>query len=339
MNQHINVGIVGATGLVGEVFLQLLEERNFPVGELRLFASEKSNGLTRSFCEKQVPVQSLKADSFNGLHLVFFSSGDDISKEWAPKAIEAGAFAIDNSAAFRMHPQVSLIVPEVNAAQIPKAPAIIANPNCSTIQLVMALHPLAQDFGLESVHVATYQSVSGAGKAAQLELVDQTKQWLNGDPESEIVPSALPHQIAFNCIPQIGSFDASGFCSEETKIMQETRKILNLPELSVSAFTVRIPGWNAHSEAAWVRLKKSTDLSQVLGSLKKQKGLKLEERWAQNQYPMAAKVSGHDDIEVGRVHQDPNNPHTWIMWIVGDNLRKGAALNGIQIAELIFGAL
>ena len=336
MKPQINIGIVGATGLVGEVFLQLLEERGFPVGELRLFASERSNGLTRQFSGKNIPVQSLKPGCFNGLQLVFFSSGDEISKEWAPQAVSAGAYAVDNSAAFRMHPQVPLVVPEVNGAQIPKQPAIIANPNCSTIQLVLALNPLAQDFGLESVHVATYQSVSGAGKAAQIELVDQTKQWLNGDPESEIKAQNLPHQIAFNCVPQIGSFDSSGFCSEEIKIMHETRKILNLPQLMVSAFTVRIPSWNAHSEAAWVKLKKTVDLPQVVNSLKQQKGVQLEEGWKQSHYPMAISASGRDEVFVGRVHQDPNNPQTWLMWIVGDNLRKGAALNGLQIADLIF---
>lgn len=336
MTRSINIGLVGATGLVGEAFLQLLDERKFPVGELRLFASDKSQGQTKSFQGKTLPVRTLSPGCFQGLQLVFFSSGDDISQEWAPRAVEAGAFAIDNSAAFRLRPQVPLVVPEVNGHLIPQEPAIIANPNCSTIQLVLALHPLRRDFGLESVQVATYQAVSGAGRAAQMELVDQIRQWLDGDPESALRAEALPHPIAFNCIPQIGSFDNQGFSSEESKIMQESRKILGDSALKISAFTVRIPAWNAHSEAVWVHLKKAVTETDILHSLHQQKGLEIENDWKQSRYPMAMTSSGQDAVAVGRIHADPADPHTWILWIVGDNLRKGAALNGLQIADLIF---
>lgn len=332
MSRTLNVGIVGATGMVGEVFLNILEERKFPIGTLKLFASDRSKGQTRSFNGKQIAIDTLTADGFKGLDLVFFSSGDDISKEWAPIAVKAGAVAIDNSAAFRSDPDKILCVPEVNGHLLPKAgtPALIANPNCSTIQLVLALNPLRKDFGLESVHVATYQAVSGAGKDGQSELQSQTKAWSEGaNPPS---PQTFPHSIAMNCIPQIGSFDAQGFCSEEVKIMSETKKILGDNSFRVSAFTVRIPAWNVHSEAAWVRLKKSPDRKKILMSLSSQPGLKIHE----DKYPTALEYDGKDPVGVGRIHQDPEDPQTWLMWIVGDNLRKGAALNGLQIAERIF---
>jgi aspartate-semialdehyde dehydrogenase len=329
----LNVGIVGATGMVGEVFLELLSERNFPVEDLRLFASENSKGQTRDFKNKKIPVQVLAEGCFKGLDLVFFSSGDDISKEWAPKAVADGAYAIDNSGAFRMHDGTSLVVPEVNGHLLeqPRSARIIANPNCSTIQLVVALSPLMSDFGLESVHVASYQAVSGAGKAGQDELMTQTKAL--AAEKNPPAPQTFPHVIAMNAVPQIGSFNDQGFCSEEVKIMNETKKILGRGDFRVSAFTVRIPAWNAHSEAVWVRLKKSVTRDQVISSLKKQNGLVVEDG---AKYPTAAEYDGKDPVAVGRIHQDPEDPQTWMMWVVADNLRKGAALNGIQIAERIF---
>ncbi|MBX3020816.1 MAG: aspartate-semialdehyde dehydrogenase [Bdellovibrionales bacterium] len=332
MSRTLNVGIVGATGMVGEVFLNLLEERKFPVGKLKLFASSRSQGQTRRFQGIDVEVETLSVAGFHGLDLVFFSSGDDISKEWAPIAVKAGAVAVDNSAAFRTDPDKILCVPEVNGHLLPKAgtPALIANPNCSTIQLVMALNPLRKDFGLESVHVATYQAVSGAGRDGQNELESQTKAWSEGvNPPS---PQVFPHSIAMNCIPQIGSFNSDGYCSEEVKIMRETKKILGDNSVRVSAFTVRIPAWNAHSEAAWVRLKKAVPREEVLMSLRSQQGLVVKE----DHYPHALEFSGKNPVAVGRVHEDLDDPQTWLMWIVADNLRKGAALNGIQIAERIF---
>ncbi len=333
MMRNLNVGVVGATGVVGEVFLQLLEERKFPVGHLKLFASERSSGQTRKFKSKDIPVEVLSADGFNGLDLVFFSSGDDISKEWAPLAIKAGAVAVDNSAAFRMDDNSPLIVPEVNG-DLCKSAKLIANPNCSTIQLAVALNPLRKDFGLESVHVATYQAVSGAGRVGQEELHRQTESWTKGEDAPS--PQVFPHPIAMSCIPQIGSFDANGFCSEEMKIMRETKKILRDSTFRISAFTVRIPAWNAHSEAVWVRLKKAATRDQLLKSLSSQAGLVVEDDPSQSHYPTAAKMNGTNPVAVGRIHQDLEDPQTWLLWIVSDNLRKGAALNGIQIAERIF---
>lgn len=331
----INVGVVGATGLVGEIFLKLLAERNFPVRELRLFASENSSGHTRIFNGQSVPVQSLRPNCFDGLDLVFFSSGDDISKEWAPKASQAGAWAIDNSAAFRMDPAVALVVPEVNFTDVEaKSNRIIANPNCTTIQLVVALKPLLNKFGLERVQLASYQAVSGAGKLAQAELVAQMSAFAQ---QTELPPAqTLPHQILNNCIPQIGSFNADGFCSEEVKVMQETRKILNLPTLAVSVFTVRVPVMNSHSEAVWVELEKTATAQQVRDCLRNSPGIEIIDESQSARYPLATLAAGRDPVFVGRVAMDPARERTARLWIVADNLRKGAALNGIQIAEKLF---
>lgn len=332
----IRIGVVGATGVVGETFMQLLDERDFPVGELRLFASENSLGRTRAFKGDDLPVQTLQEGCFAGLDLVFFSSGDDISKTWAPKAVAARAFAVDNSAAFRMDRDVALVVPEINADLLPpkNKPAIIANPNCSTIQLVVALQPLAKRFGLTAVRVASYQSVSGAGRAGIEELLTTTRRAMDGeDAETSAV---FPKPIAFNCVPQIGGFNADGFCSEEVKIMKETCKIMRL-DIPVSAFTVRVPTLNAHAEAVWATLGTNVeDRRQVEECLSAGAGLKLIRDDAGSAYPTQKLAAGTDPVYVGRVHRDLHDPKTWLLWVVSDNLRKGAALNGIQIAERIF---
>lgn len=334
MKNSLKVGVVGATGMVGEVFLRLLEERRFPIDELRLFASERSDGLSRTVAGQSIKVEKLSKERLSGLDLVFFSSGDDVSKEWAPIAVELGAVAVDNSAAFRMDSSVPLVVPEVNGHLLKNTKGqLIANPNCSTIQLVMALKPLLKNFGLESVHVATYQAVSGAGKAGQEELKNQLVQWLEG---SSPTPQTFPHPIAMNCIPQIGSFQPNGFCTEELKIMHESKKILEDHSFRISAFTVRVPAWNSHSEAVWIRLKKVADKQKILASLNSQTGLQVQDNLAANDYPLALQLDKNDPVAVGRIHQDLDDPQTWLMWIVSDNLRKGAALNGLQIAERIF---
>lgn len=334
--QMLNIGVVGATGIVGQEFMKLLTERRFPVEELRLFASEQSVGTTISFRDQNIAVQALKPKCFDGLDLVFFSSGDDVSKEWVPVAVQAGAFAVDNSAAFRMNPEVSLIVPEVNSHCLPAVskPAPIANPNCSTIQLVVALNPIAKAFGLENVRVASYQSVSGAGKAGTEELLQQTKAHVNG--QTSPAPATFPHSIAFTNIPQIGGFDENGFCSEERKIMSETRKILELPKLKISAFTVRTPTLNAHSEAVWFTLSNDVTRTDLINCLKRAPGIVVEDDPHSSKYPLNSVASGKDGVFVGRLHRDLDDPKTWMMWVVSDNLRKGAALNGIQIAEQIF---
>ncbi|MEN0057904.1 MAG: aspartate-semialdehyde dehydrogenase [Bdellovibrio sp.] len=334
MKRKLKVGVVGATGMVGKTFMEILGERQFPIEELRPFASENSLGKSIELQGKAWPVQVLKEDCFEGLDLVFFSSGDDISKEWAPQAVRAGAFAIDNSAAFRMDPEKILVVPEVNGDLVNKfsKPQIIANPNCSTIQLVVALKPLQERFGLEEVRVSTYQAVSGAGQGGYDELLQQTSQHESTAHEAK----TFPHTILFNCIPQIGSFNDEGFCSEEVKIMKETRKILAQPQLKVSAFTVRIPALNAHSEAVWVTLQKEAHREEVIAALREFDGVVVQDEPQKSVYPLARDVSGKDPVYVGRVHCDPENPKMWMMWVVSDNIRKGAALNGIQIAEKIF---
>ncbi|NQZ02709.1 MAG: aspartate-semialdehyde dehydrogenase [Bdellovibrionales bacterium] len=331
-----NVGVVGATGMVGEVFLQLMLDREFPVKELRLFASESSKGKIVQWNDQEISLKVLEDGCFDGLDVVFFSSGDSISKEWAPKAVEAGAFAIDNSAAYRMDDNTPLVVPEVNSDLIPTKdkPSIIANPNCSTIQLVVALKPLAEAFGLEKVNVSTYQAVSGAGKSAQGELVEQLTDILN--QEDDIYVDQFAQPIAFNAIPQIGSQTGGGFFTEETKIMNETKKILGLPELKVSAFCVRIPSLNGHSEAAWVTLGKSVERSELVSCLNSAEGIEFFDTEEPKELPTVAHLDDTDPVWVGRLHQDPSQDNTWMMWVVADNIRKGAALNGIQIAEKIF---
>lgn len=326
----LKVGLVGATGVVGETFINILEEYEQPIAELRPFASANSIGIKIDLAGQSWPVQVLEPNCFDGLDMVFFSSGDDISKEWAPQAVRSGAFAIDNSNAFRMNTEVPLVVPEVNGHLLKKsvAPQIIANPNCSTIQLVVALKPLLDQFGLDEVVVSTYQAVSGAGLPGYEELIQQTQNYQEIDHQ----PKAFSKQILFNCIPQIGSFGVDGFSTEETKIMNETVKILEAPDLSVSAFTVRIPALNAHSEAVWVTLKKEVTIDHVKQALAAFSGLALVDE----DYPTAIEVSGEEPVFVGRVHQDRQNKKRWLMWVVSDNLKKGAALNGLQIAEILF---
>lgn len=326
----LKVGIVGATGVVGETFINLLEEYAFEISELRPFASQNSAGQKIEAAGKAWTVQTLKSDCFAGLDMVFFSSGDDISKEWAPQAVQAGAFAIDNSNAFRMDLGVRLIVPEVNGHLINEnsKPQIIANPNCSTIQLVVALKPLADQFGISDVVVSTYQAVSGAGIPGYDELLSQTQNYQQMDHE----PKAFAKQILFNCIPQIGSFGQDGFSTEESKIMSESCKILDLPKLSVSAFAVRIPALNSHSEAVWVTLEKEISKEEFVNALGNFEGLAVLDE----DYPTPLEVSGEEPVFVGRIHQDKHNKKRWLMWIVADNLKKGAALNGLQIAEKIF---
>ncbi len=326
----LKVGLVGATGVVGETFINILEEYAQPLAELRPFASQNSLGQNIDLAGKKWPVQILKPNCFDGLDMVFFSSGDEISKEWAPQAVKSGAFAIDNSNAFRMNPEINLVVPEVNGKLLDPSskPQIIANPNCSTIQLVVALKPLLDQFGIEEVTVSTYQAVSGAGLPGYDELLQQTQNY----QEMDHTPKAFSKQILFNCIPQIGSFGDDGFSTEETKIMNESAKILAVPDLKISAFTVRIPALNSHSEAVWVTLKKDATQQAIVNALGSFEGLAV----LTDDFPTPLEVSGEEPVFVGRIHQDRHNKKRWLMWVVSDNLKKGAALNGLQIAERIF---
>ncbi len=341
LGRSLRIGVVGATGMVGQSFMETLEQRHFPVELLRPFASEASLGKQITLQGKSYSIEILRPGCFDSLDLVFFSSGDDISKEWAPQAVKSGAWAVDNSGAFRMNKEISLVVPEVNGHlldfdQPMSKPQIIANPNCSTIQLVMALKPLQDKFGLEEVRVSSYQAVSGAGQPGYDELLSSSRAHLEGAPDSSAKKGVFPHSIAFNCIPQIGSFDDAGYCTEEVKIMKETQKILSAPELKVSAFTVRVPVTNSHAETAWVKVGQNVEREQIIAALQGFDGIEVQDQPKNSEYPLQSKASGQDPVYVGRIHRDLNDPKTWLMWIVADNVRKGAALNGLQIAERIF---
>ncbi len=324
--RQLRVGVVGATGMVGQTFMEILAERKFPILELRPFASETSKGKAIHFQNKDWPCQVLEKNCFQNLDLVFFSSGDDISAEWAPEAIRNGAWAIDNSNAFRMNQEVPLVVSEVNGELLERSnrPEIIANPNCTTMQLVVVLKPLQKMFGINEVRVSSYQAVSGAGVPGFEELKNQIEN-------IEAPAKTFAQQIAFNCVPEIGSFNDLGYTSEEMKVMNETRKILSQQNMKVSVMTVRVPVYNAHAEAVWVTLDREVKREQIISCLEAAPGLVVDS--GIKSYSTQRQVSGKDPVYVGRIHQDLNDPKTWIMWIVSDNIRKGAALNGIQIAE------
>ncbi len=326
----MKLAIVGATGCVGRTFLQLIQERNFPVTSLKLFASEKNLGKSVRFRNRNLELELLKELSFQGLDLVFFSAGEEISRIWVPQVVRQGALVIDNSSAFRMNEDIPLIVPEINGLSLKKTykdkGAIIANPNCSTIQLVCVLYPLQKKFGLESVSVASYQSISGKGGQAIDQFKEDSLSFLQGNLQDR---SLLQSSHVFNCIPQIGSLNDQGFSTEEVKMMEETKKILSLPNLKITATAVRTPTLNGHCEAVWVSLKKFAHRQDVQMALKEQKGVQvIEEEGVPNQHF----VNGWDDVYVGRIRSLPNEK-TWMMWVAADNLRKGAALNALQIAE------
>tara|TARA_B100001248_G_scaffold262389_1_gene258002 strand:- start:6726 stop:7748 length:1023 start_codon:yes stop_codon:yes gene_type:complete len=332
--KQLKLGLVGATGMVGSEFIKILQERQIPVSELRPFASEKSAGKSLHFRGQDYPLQTLKEGCFVGLDAVFFSAGGSISKIWAPKAVQEGAYAIDNSSTFRMHPEIDLIVPEVNGDLLEKRkePALIANPNCSTIQLMLALAPLQKKFGLKSVRVATYQSVSGAGIEAVEELKSHTLAYLNN---KEMEPRVFRENIGFNNLPLIGDLEDSGYSNEEEKMIHESRKILRQEDLKVSAFCVRTPTINGHSEAVWAEINKSIEKEEFLSALKGAPGVKVHDGRSDS-YTSNRKCDGTDPVYIGRVHRDYYDQKTWLFWCVADNIRKGAALNGIQIAEMIF---
>lgn len=329
--KSLKLGIVGATGLVGREFLKLLEERKTPIEEIRLFASEKSKGSKIRFKNEDQLVLGLEESCFKGLDVVFFSAGGSISKVWAPRAVSDGAFAIDNSSAFRMNPEVPLIVPEVNMEEVGDShrPCLIANPNCSTIQMVVALKPLQEKYGLKQVIVSTYQSVSGAGSAAVEEIKGHSLAYLNNQEQK---PKVFPKTIAFNNIPLIGDIEDNGFTSEEMKMVNETKKILKDEKLDVSAFCVRTPSLNGHSESVWAELNTRVSKEEVMACFNSAPGIDLSLK----EIPTTREASGTNPVYVGRVHQDISNPYRWIFWCVADNIRKGAALNGLQIAESLF---
>lgn len=325
----MRVAIVGATGEVGRAFLKVLEEREFPVDELYLYASEKSEGAELTFRGEKFKVRALnKETSFRGIDIALFSAGSSISKEYAPRFVKDGAVVIDNSSAWRLDPDVPLVVPEVNPEDVENHKGIIANPNCSTIQMVVALKPIYDAVGISAIVVATYQSVSGAGAKAIRELEDQTRAWCQ-DKQMEV--KNLPRRIAFNVIPQIDVFTENGYTKEEMKMVNETRKIMHDPNIKVSATTVRVPVFYGHSEAISVKLNRPLEPESAMELLRKAKGVVLVEEG----YPTPIDVAGRDEVFVGRIRKDLVFEPGLSMWVVADNIRKGAATNAVQIAELL----
>jgi aspartate-semialdehyde dehydrogenase len=329
-----NVAVVGATGAVGEQLRELLEEREFPVGKLRLLASERSAGQFLPFKDKQVRVEILDEDSFEEIDVGLFSAGASVSAKFAPLAVAAGAVVVDNTACFRMAPDIPLVVPEVNSKEIAgyKNCGIIANPNCSTIQMVVALKPIHDAARIKRVVVSTYQSVSGAGRKAMEELSQQVSALYNG---LELEMEKFPHQIAFNCIPHIDAFVDDGYTKEEIKMINETRKILGEPSLAITATTVRVPVFCSHSESVNVETEKKLTAADVRAILREAPGILLCDEPEHNVYPMAIDAVGKDATLVGRVREDHSIANGINLWVVADNLRKGAALNAVQIAEIL----
>lgn len=332
--QKYNVAVVGATGAVGEQMREVLEERLFPVGELRLLASERSAGQLLEFRGERHRVEILSEDSFESIDIGLFSAGGSVSGRFAPLAVAAGAVVVDNTARFRMEPDVPLVVPEVNAQEIAqyKRRGIVANPNCSTIQMVVALKPIHEAARIKRVVVSTYQSVSGAGRMAMEELSQQTVALFNG---KELTKERFPHQIAFNCIPHIDVFVEGGYTKEEIKMVNETRKILGEPSLRISATAVRVPVFCGHSESVNIETEKKLSVQDVKSVLRAAPGILLCDEPENNVYPMAIDAVGKDATLVGRIREDDSVANGINLWIVADNLRKGAALNAVQIAEIL----
>ena len=330
------VAIVGATGLVGAQFLNILEERNFPVDELSLLASDRSAGKKLTFRGDSLEVRETTESSFAGIDIALFSAGGDISKYYSPLAAKAGAVVIDNSSAFRMDPNVPLVVPEVNPEDIQQHKGIIANPNCSTIQMVVALNPIHLVNPIKRIIVSTYQAVSGTGAEALSELDRQIEQTVNGKAD-EIKTKIYPHQIAFNALPFVESFAEGQYTTEEWKMVYETRKILHEPNLPVSATCVRVPVYNSHGESVNVELTEPMNPIRARDILSSSPGIVVQDDPEIDLYPLPINSSGTDDVFVGRIREDISHPNGLVLWVVADNLRKGAALNTIQIAEVIAG--
>jgi aspartate-semialdehyde dehydrogenase len=332
MSTGIHVAIVGVTGAVGTELLQLLEQREFPVGKLKLLASAKSAGKVLKFKGEELPIETLSEDSFKGVDVALFSAGGDTSKEYAKHAVQAGAVVIDNSSAFRMETDVPLVVPEINPADVQAHRGIIANPNCTTIIALMALYPLHQAFGVKRVIASSYQAVSGAGAKAIHELSRQSELFLAGEPVSAEV---FPHRIAFNVLPQVDVFLESGYTKEEVKFVNESRKIMHHPALRASITCVRVPVFRAHSVAMHAEFEQPVSLDHARDALAKFPGLELLDDPSSKRYPMPILATGKNNCQVGRVRLDSALDNGLAFWVCGDQLLKGAALNAVQIAELL----
>ena len=340
MNQQngIHVAVVGATGAVGQQMIQTLINRSFPFKKLTLLSSARSAGKKVMVNGQEYTIEEAKPESFEGVDIALFSAGGSVSLELAPEAVKRGAIVVDNTSAFRMDPTIPLVVPEVNEADLFSHNGIIANPNCSTIQMVVALEPIRQKFGLKKVLVSTYQAVSGAGAAAVQELTEQTKSIINKEEyEPEILPvkgDKKHYQIAFNAIPQIDKFQDNGFTYEEMKMINETKKIMHLPELHVAATCVRLPVAVGHSESVYLEIDNDgVSASELKDLLKDAPGIVLQDDPENQLYPMPANCVGLNDVFVGRIRKDLDADHGFHMWVVSDNLLKGAAWNSVQIAE------
>ena len=326
------VAVAGATGLVGREMIEILEERNFPVGELVMLASERSEGERVAFKGKNVLVRRLARDSFKDVDIALFSAGAERSLEFAPFAVQSGAVVIDNSSAFRMDPKVPLIVSEINAHAVEGHSGIIANPNCSTIAMVLVLKPIYDKAKIKRVVVTTFQSVSGTGKKGMDELAQQTVALLNfKDVETKV----YPHQIAFNCLPQIDAFLDNGYTKEEMKMVNETRKIMEDDSIRVTATTVRVPVFRCHAESVNIETETKISANEVRAVLAAAPGIIVFDDPKKNIYPLAMDVVAKDEVYVGRIREDESLPNGINLWLVSDNLRKGAALNAVQIAELL----
>jgi aspartate-semialdehyde dehydrogenase len=326
------VAILGATGAVGTELIELLASRNFPIKELKLFASPKSAGTKLKFCGEEITVECVGDRSFEGIDIVLASAGGSTSKALAPQAVAAGAVVIDNSSAFRMRPDVPLVIPEVNPAAAAHHQGIIANPNCTTILMAVAIYPLHQVQPIQRIVAATYQSASGAGARAMAEVETQSRDILDGKAPK---PKIFPYPLAFNLFPHNTPIDESGYCEEELKMVNETRKIFGTPDLRVTATCIRVPVLRAHSEAINLEFASPFDPDKARSILAHAPGVKLVEDWVNNYFPMPIDASGKDEVLVGRIRQDLSHPNGLELWLCGDQIRKGAALNAVQIAELL----
>lgn len=324
------VAIVGATGLVGREFIKILEQRNFPMDSIHLLASDRSAGRKLFVNHQEIEVKETVSESFKEIDIAFFSAGAEISRHFSPIAVQSGAVVIDNSAAFRMVPAVPLVVPEVNPEDIKRHKGIIANPNCSTIQMVVALYPLHKVNPIKRIIVDTYQAVSGTGSAAVDELTTQVKQALEGQATASHV---YPHQIAFNVLPEIDVFLDNAYTKEEWKMVEETRKIMHADDIAISATCVRVPVFTGHSEAVNVEFSQPMSADEAKRIFAQAPGVRVLDDPAVSLYPQPWSVAGSDEVFVGRIRRDSSHTNGLIMWVVADNLRKGAALNAIQIAE------
>ena len=334
MAKEYHVAVAGATGAVGNEMIQILEEQEFPVASLKLLASSRSMGKTLDFRGESLHVEELREDSFEGVDIALFSAGAGPSKKFSPAAAESGCVVIDNSSGWRMDPEVPLVVPEVNPHAVAdyRNKGIIANPNCSTIQMVVVLKPIYDAVGIERVVVSTYQAVSGTGKNAMDELTEQTRNLLTFQ---EVTPEVYPHRIAFNCFPHIGSFLENGYTEEEMKMVHETHKIMEDHNIRVSATTVRIPVFYGHSEAVNIQTERKLSAKEARVLLFQAPGVRVMDNPDERIYPMPSEAAGINDTLVGRIREDISNENGLDLWIVADNIRKGAALNTVQIAELL----